>query len=98
MVELRPLKGPETMSGAAEGVGGAGTAEPSRARRAWEVPSEKTENPEKTPPRSSFGEMKEDMAGAEVDHVWTFEARISWDDFMCVHVILFLERGQWRGV
>ena len=96
MVELRPLKGPETMSGAAEGVGGAGTAEPSRARRVWEVPFEKTDKTEKLPPRSSFGEMKEDMAGAEVDHVWTFEARISWDDFMCV--ILFLERGQLRGV
>ena len=92
MVEFRPLKDAEATRGP-QGVGGAGTAEPSRARRVWEVPSENTGKTEKTPPRSLFGEMKE---GAEMDHVWTFEARISWDDFMCV--ILYLERGQLRGV
>jgi len=45
-----------------EGVVGAGTVEPGRAPRVWEVPSEKTEKIEKTPPPSSFGDMKDGMA------------------------------------
>jgi len=74
VVELRPLKGDEERPA---------TAEPARAKRAWEVPAAQG-----SAPHGSFADMEEGGAETAMDHVWTFEARISWDDFMCVFAVL----------